>query len=285
VDYLEIAAGTDHSMALRTDGVAVAWGDNQNGQCNVPAPPPGVMYTTIGAGNFNGYAARGDLVLSAWEHNVYGQCDVPAIPDGIGWRQVDGGFGLAAGLRSDGKLEFWGTTQSGPIALPEEAPAGLIYKELAAASGVVAVRIGSLSDGGSLESVCAGAPNSVSRDGALLEVHGTPSCDANDLVLSVSGLPSSATGTFVYGPVSPARALGNGTLCVGEGALRIQAPLKTGLGGRVSLPIDLKRAPFASGSSAILPGSSWTFQYLYRDEVGGVSTLNLSNAVQIVFAP
>jgi hypothetical protein len=243
------------------------------------------LYTTIGAGNFNGYAARGDKVLSAWEHNGYGQCNVPVLPDGIGWRQVDGGFGLAVGLRSDGKLEFWGTTESGPVVLPDHPGSGSIYTEIAAGSAVVAVRIGPQSEGGPLESVCIGAPNSVSRDGALLQVHGTPSCDTNDLVLSVSGLPPSATGTFLYGPFSPARALGSGLLCVSDGAQRIHAPLHTGLGGHVSLPIDLGQAPFASGDSAILPGSTWTFQYLYRDEVGRSSALNLSSAVQVHFAP
>ena len=32
-----IAAGNDHTLALRTDGTVRAWGNNSWGQCNIPA--------------------------------------------------------------------------------------------------------------------------------------------------------------------------------------------------------------------------------------------------------
>ena len=38
-DVVAIAAGGDHSLALRSDGTVVAWGDNSSGQNNVPQSP------------------------------------------------------------------------------------------------------------------------------------------------------------------------------------------------------------------------------------------------------
>ena len=37
-DVVSIAAGGDHSLALRADGLIVPWGDNSSGQSNVPQP-------------------------------------------------------------------------------------------------------------------------------------------------------------------------------------------------------------------------------------------------------
>ena len=40
IAYVEITAGDQHTVARRSDGSVVAWGDNPYGQCNVPALPP-----------------------------------------------------------------------------------------------------------------------------------------------------------------------------------------------------------------------------------------------------
>ena len=46
---IAIAAGDDHSLALKSDGTVVAWGWNTYGQTNVPAGLSGV--TAIAAGS------------------------------------------------------------------------------------------------------------------------------------------------------------------------------------------------------------------------------------------
>jgi hypothetical protein len=43
-----IAAGTNHSLALKSDGTVVAWGDNDSGQATVPAGLSGVVAIAAG---------------------------------------------------------------------------------------------------------------------------------------------------------------------------------------------------------------------------------------------
>jgi hypothetical protein len=51
-----VAAGLDHSLARRSDGVLVAWGLNDLRQCDVPSQPFGVNYVESDAGNSHSVA-------------------------------------------------------------------------------------------------------------------------------------------------------------------------------------------------------------------------------------
>jgi hypothetical protein len=44
--FVELATGGGHTVARRSNGSVVAWGDNWWGQCNVPALPPGLSAST-----------------------------------------------------------------------------------------------------------------------------------------------------------------------------------------------------------------------------------------------
>ena len=46
-DFVDIAAGYNHSLAIRSGGSLVAWGDNGDGQCDVP---DGNNFETVAAG-------------------------------------------------------------------------------------------------------------------------------------------------------------------------------------------------------------------------------------------
>jgi hypothetical protein len=48
--YVEVSAGVDHGAALRSDGEIVAWGDNEDGQCEVPEPPRDTTWREVDAG-------------------------------------------------------------------------------------------------------------------------------------------------------------------------------------------------------------------------------------------
>ena len=44
ITYTFASAGRDHIVLLRSDGTAVAIGDNRHGQCNLPALAPGLSF-------------------------------------------------------------------------------------------------------------------------------------------------------------------------------------------------------------------------------------------------
>lgn len=74
-DARAVAAGYDHSLALKTDGTVVAWGRGQLGQTNVPAGLSSVA--GIAAGELHNLARKTDGTVVAWGHAEDGQCAVP----------------------------------------------------------------------------------------------------------------------------------------------------------------------------------------------------------------
>ena len=61
---------------LRGDTAVACWGDNQFGQCDVPAGLAPV--TAVAAGYGHTVALKGDATVACWGLNNYGQCNVPA---------------------------------------------------------------------------------------------------------------------------------------------------------------------------------------------------------------
>ena len=80
-----------HTVARRSDGSVVAWGDNYDGQCNVPALPPGLAYVEIAAGGTTPWRAAATARSSPGEHNNYGQCNVPRLAAGLAYVEVAAG--------------------------------------------------------------------------------------------------------------------------------------------------------------------------------------------------
>jgi hypothetical protein len=103
-NIVSVAAGGSHSLALRSDGVVAAWGQNANGQCVVPASASNAV--ALAAGSSHSLALRPGGTVVAWGNNAYGQCTVPA-----GLTNV---IALAAGdyhslaLRANGTIVAWG---------------------------------------------------------------------------------------------------------------------------------------------------------------------------------
>ena len=76
-----IAAGSSHSVALKSDGTVVAWGNNLFGQTTIPTGLTGV--TAIAAGEYHTVALKSDGTVVAWGWNADGETTVPAGLGGV----------------------------------------------------------------------------------------------------------------------------------------------------------------------------------------------------------
>ena len=114
VTYTALAAGTNHSAALRSDGAIVCVGANDFGQCDVDVIA--LAYTKVRCGsNFTlGVDLNGDV--HAWGDDAAGQSTVP-----VGAVRT---FDLAAGrdhvalLTDSGDVVFWGDNTEGEQTQP-----------------------------------------------------------------------------------------------------------------------------------------------------------------------
>jgi hypothetical protein len=76
-----IAAGSSHSVALKSDGTVVAWGNNLFGQITIPIGLTGVM--AIAAGEYHTVALKSDGTVVAWGWNADGETNAPAGLGGV----------------------------------------------------------------------------------------------------------------------------------------------------------------------------------------------------------
>jgi hypothetical protein len=138
--YVEIAAGDWYSMARLCDGSLVAWGSNDNGQCDAPVPPPGLTYVEVDAGDAHTVARLSDGTVVAWGDNSAGQCTVPAPPAGLSYVEVAAGAIHTVARLSDGSVVAWGENSAGQCNVPVPPP-GLSYVEIAASSSTTVARL------------------------------------------------------------------------------------------------------------------------------------------------
>jgi len=113
-----IAAGDDHSLALRADGTVVAWGGrNWYGQTDVS--PQATNVIAIAAGGNHSLALRADGTAVGWGINLYGQTDVP--PQATNLIAIAAGYNHSLALRADGTVVGWGQNSWGQTAAPSQA--------------------------------------------------------------------------------------------------------------------------------------------------------------------
>lgn len=126
---------------------------------------------------------------------------------------------------------------------------------------------------------CLGEPNSAGS-GASTQGTGSTGIIANDFVLNVVGCPPNKPGLFFFGPNQANAPFGDGIRCVGGGLARLPV-LFTNAGGSASHPLDNGNLP---AGVQIVSGSSWNFQFWYRDPGGpGGSGFNVSNGLEVLF--
>ena len=110
---------------------------------------------------------------------------------------------------------------------------------------------------------------------------GSASIVRDDLRLWSSGLPVGSMGRYAYSVGQQAIPFGNGTLCLA--GLRHFMPVQLEQSGVAVRDVQYGGAPALGG--AITAGTTWNFQYRYRDPAAGAAQFNLSDAVSIPFVP
>lgn len=107
-----IAAGGNTSLALKTDGSVVAWGNNSAGQCIVPTGLTEVV--TVAEGDGSSFALKADGTVIAW-----GGSANSTLPSGLqGVIALASGGSHSLALRVDGMVVAWGGNSSGQSTVP-----------------------------------------------------------------------------------------------------------------------------------------------------------------------
>lgn len=127
-DWVDVAVGDSHCLAVKSDGTLWAWGANYNHQLgdgtkttrSVPVPSvPGNEWKQAAAGGGDySLALRNDGTLWAWGNNWTGQLGIGGtknttnavqVGTSTNWTKIWAGGIQSVGLQSDGSLWFWGS--------------------------------------------------------------------------------------------------------------------------------------------------------------------------------
>jgi pimeloyl-ACP methyl ester carboxylesterase len=103
-----VAAGTDHSLALKSDGTVTAWGCRNLGVSEHCQVPEGLTdATAIAAGHTHSLALREGGTVVAWgcAFADFGQCSVPEGLSGVKAIAANANHSMA--LKSDGTVVAW----------------------------------------------------------------------------------------------------------------------------------------------------------------------------------
>ncbi|WP_154017830.1 PKD-like domain-containing protein [Candidatus Protochlamydia phocaeensis] len=139
INAIAIAAGTNHSLALRGDGIVWAWGDNSLGalgngtttSSNLPVQTVNLLGSeeikAIASGSSHSLALKSDGTVWAWGLNAFGELGNGTNTDSSVPVQVGGGTPLtdiiaivarrdhSLALRSDGTVWAWGSNADGQL--------------------------------------------------------------------------------------------------------------------------------------------------------------------------
>lgn len=160
---VQLATGFTHSLALKSDGTVLGWGDNNVGQLG-PGVPAGAQpipvrvtglpgnVIKVAASNSFSAALLGDGTVLAWGVNnnfqlgngttVNNPTPGPVTgATGVVDISLGGGWGLA--LKSDGTMLAWGNNQSGQLGTGTTAQAPTAVP-IPGVTGIVAIAAGHL---------------------------------------------------------------------------------------------------------------------------------------------
>ncbi len=112
--FSALAAGTWHSLAMRSDGTVVVWGRNQFGEGN--SPIPNRNFVAVAAGRYHNLGLRADSSVVVWGFDTD---DVVLVPEpNADFVAVSAGFFFSVGLKSSGAVVAWGSNTDGQLLVP-----------------------------------------------------------------------------------------------------------------------------------------------------------------------
>jgi alpha-tubulin suppressor-like RCC1 family protein len=135
-NWKQVAAGQNHTAAIKTDGTLWTWGGNSYGQlgdntiANRNSPVQTVTFGTnwkqVACGETHTAAIKTDGTLWCWGKNSYGNqlgdntiinrsSPVQTVAGGTNWKQVAAGVNHTAAIKTDGTLWCWGKNQIAQI--------------------------------------------------------------------------------------------------------------------------------------------------------------------------
>ena len=128
--FIAVAAGGEHSLALKDDGTVVAWGRNLSGESTVPAGLSNVVAIAAGGRSNTGFslALTKEGTVVAWGDGAHLETAVPGGLSNV--VAIVAGQEHCLALKKDGSVVGWGINVDGRT----QAPAGL--------SNVVAISVG-----------------------------------------------------------------------------------------------------------------------------------------------
>ena len=137
---------------------------------------------------------------------------------------------------------------------------------------------------GTVSRYCTSTPNSTGQP-ATIDISGNLRVTANDTHLLAFHCPPGKTGIFFYGQNPAQIPMADGYLCVSPyfpGLIRVKPAFHADSAGNAERIIDFGSLP---DPGRIVGGSTWCFQFWYRDLAAGGTGTNFSDAVRVTFCP
>jgi Regulator of chromosome condensation (RCC1) repeat/FlgD Ig-like domain len=114
VDFISISGGARHVLGLKSDGSVVGWGSNNYGQCD--APSPNSDFIAISAGYNHSMGLKSDGTIIVWGSTSFSVYDIP-LPN-VDFIAIAAGDGHCLGLKSNGQVVAWGSNNYGECIVP-----------------------------------------------------------------------------------------------------------------------------------------------------------------------
>ena len=106
----EVSCGSSHTAVLRLDGTVFCIGGNIKGQCNVPSGLDSVVQVSSGDDHTMALKSNGQVLVWGDSETTQGALGVRQIPAGLsGVRAIDAGAYNCLAITSAGEVVAWGT--------------------------------------------------------------------------------------------------------------------------------------------------------------------------------